>query len=174
MRFIRLLCTCSLSVMLLTLGGCYSQPQWSVREQPASDPVMLILRGVASSERPRGQLDDEAALEYARRLGFRGEVLDVAGNPGPNSAQVRMAMERIHQDKSITAIYGFSGGGYNARLIWAELSNSDRDRIRKVVVIGSPGVLEADFVGTSEVIIKADPPEGHMAGPKALLRSLGG
>jgi hypothetical protein len=42
-----------------------------------------------------------------------------------------------------------------------------------VVGIGSPGVEKTDFVGSSDVIIKPDPPEGHMAGPKALLESLG-
>ena len=132
---------------------------------------MLILRGVASSERPRGLLDDRAALEYASRLGFRGEVLDVAGTPGLNSAQVQIARELIHEDQSIKAIYGFSGGGYNARLIWAQLSTAERDRIHKVVVVGSPGIQASDFAGTSDVVIKSDPPEGHMAGPKALLES---
>lgn len=158
--------------MLLSMGGCSSQPEWTVREQPPAGSVMLILRGVANSEKPRGLLDDRAALEYARRLGFRGEVLDVAGNPGANSAQVQLARERIREDQSIRAIYGFSGGGYNARLIWAQLSTPERDRIRKVVVVGSPGVQESDFVGVSDVVIKPDPPEGHMAGPKALLESL--
>jgi pimeloyl-ACP methyl ester carboxylesterase len=133
---------------------------------------MLILRGVANSENPRGQLDDRSALEYARRIGFRGEVLDVAGNTSGDSVQVRTAVERIRRDETITAIYGFSGGGYNARLIWQELSAAERDRIRKVVVIGSPGVEQTDFVGSSDVVIKPDPPEGHMAGPEALLNTL--
>ena len=119
----------------IILAGCSSQPARPVTEQGSTQPVMLILRGVASSEKPRGQLDDRAALEYARRLGFRGEVLDVAGNPGLNSAQVQIARERIHEDQSIKAIYGFSGGGYNARIIWAQLTTPERDRIRKVVVV---------------------------------------
>jgi hypothetical protein len=167
----KLLWVSGLSAMLL-MAGCSSQPERPVREQISAEPAMLILRGVASSEKPRGQLDDRAALEYARRLGFRGEVLDVAGNPGLNSAQVQFARERIREDQSIQAIYGFSGGGYNARLIWAQLSTPERDRIRKVVVVGSPGVQASDFSGTSDVVIKSDPPEGHMAGPKALLESL--
>jgi hypothetical protein len=66
----------------------------------------------------------------------------------------------------------FSGGGYNAALIWQQLNQDERDRIRKVVVIGSPGVNEENFPGAAEVVIRADPPEGHMAGPKALLESL--
>jgi hypothetical protein len=48
-------------------------------------PAMLILRGIADEQNPRGQLDDQSAMEYAQRTGFRGEVLDVAGNIGPNS-----------------------------------------------------------------------------------------
>ena len=51
-------------------------------DQDTSRQVMLIFRGIANSENPRGQLDDDSALEYARRLGFEGEVLDVAGNVG--------------------------------------------------------------------------------------------
>jgi hypothetical protein len=57
-------------------------------------------------------------------------------------------------------------------LIWEELSRAERDRIRKVVVIGAPGVSATDFAGVSDVLIKPDPPEGHMAGPKALLDSI--
>jgi hypothetical protein len=137
-----------------------------------SRQVMLILRGIANAENPRGQLDDDSALEYARRLGFEGEVLDVPGNARANSPQVTMALERIRSDETVTAIYGFSGGGYSARLIWKELSTAERSRIRKVIVIGSPQIAEGDFPGSSDLLILADPPEGHLAGPKVLLESL--
>lgn len=136
-------------------------------------PVMLVLRGIANADNPRGQLDDQSALAYARRTGFKGEVLDVAGNTGPESEQVRMVLDRVRRGEIVSAIYGFSGGGYNARAIWKELTAAERERIRKVVVIGSPGVAKADFAGTSDVLIRPDPPEGHMAGPKALLELLG-
>jgi hypothetical protein len=135
--------------------------------------VMLILRGIASSEKPRGQLDDQSALEYARRLGYRGEVLDVAGNSGADSPQIKMALDRIRHDEKVTALYGFSGGGYNAPTIWTKLNDAQRQRIGKIVVIGSPGVTEADFPGSVDVLIKEDPPAGHMAGPKTLLESPG-
>ena len=141
-------------------------------DQHTSRQVMLILRSIANEENARGQLDDESALEYARRLGFEGEVLDVAGNAGANSPQVAMALERIRSDETVTAIYGFSGGGYNARLIWKELTAAEREQIRKVIVIGSPQVAEADFPGKSDILIRADPPEGHMAGPRVLLKSV--
>jgi hypothetical protein len=83
-----------------------------------------------------------------------------------------MAIERIRRDKAIRAIYGFLGGGYNARRIWAELTAAERERIGRVIVVGSPGVTEMDFPGTSYVFIKPDPPAGHMAGPKVLLESI--
>jgi hypothetical protein len=133
---------------------------------------MLILRGVANSENPRGQLDDDSALEYARRLGYHGEVLDVAGNNSADSPQVRMALDRIRHDDDVTALYGFSGGGYNTRHIWAKLSAAERERISKIVVLGSPGVSPDDFPGGADIVVEEDPPEGHMAGPKVLLKSL--
>jgi hypothetical protein len=40
------------------------------------------------------------------------------------------------------------------------------------VVLGSPGVQADDFPGTTDVVIKRDPPAGHLAGPKVLLQSL--
>jgi hypothetical protein len=154
-------------------------PTFSIRtsdppssEQHNSRQVMLILRGIANAENPRGQLDDEAALAYAGRLGFQGEVLDIAGNTYSGSPQVEKALERIRADRAIAAIYGFSGGGYNARLIWKQLEPPHQERIRKIVVVGSPGVAKSDFPGSAEVLIKADPPQGHMAGPRRLLESL--
>jgi hypothetical protein len=134
-----------------------------------SEEVMLILRGIANAGNPRGQLDDKAALEYARRLGYRGEVLDVAGGTG---TQVKLALDRIRNDEGVTAIYGFSGGGYAAQRIWSQLDGDERSRIGKVVVLGSPGVQADDFPGTTDVVIKRDPPAGHLAGPKVLLQSL--
>jgi hypothetical protein len=136
----------------------------------SDEEVMLILRGVANAGHPRGQLDDNAALEYARRLGYRGEVLDIAGGTG---TQVKMALDRIRNDEDVTAIYGFSGGGYATQRIWSQLDGDERSRIGKVVVLGSPGVNRGDFPGSTDVVIKGDPPAGHLAGPKALLESLG-
>ena len=135
----------------------------------SSEEIMLILRGIADAGHPRGQLDDESAVEYARRLGFRGEVLDVAGGTG---TQVRMALERIRNDEDVTALYGFSGGGYAAQRIWSQLEADERSRIGNVVVIGSPGVRPHDFPGATNVVVKGDPPAGHLEGPKVLLETL--
>jgi hypothetical protein len=136
----------------------------------SDEEVMLILRGIANAGHPRGQLDDYSAIEYARRLGYRGEVLDVAGGTG---TQVKMALDRIRNDEDVTALYGFSGGGYAAQRVWSRLDGDERSRIGKVVVLGSPGVDRDDFPGSTDVVIKRDPPGGHLAGPKALLESLG-
>jgi hypothetical protein len=140
----------------------------AVQYGPFGRESMLILRGIADANAPKGQLDDDAALEYARRLGYSGEVLDVAADTGP---QVRMALERIRNDKNVTALYGFSGGAYNARTVWAQLNPQERSRLRKIVVVGSPGVGKQSFPGSKDVVVQEDPPEGHMAGPKVLLRS---
>lgn len=163
-----------LSIML---AGCGAEPApqqvTNETQQQQTTPAMLILRGIASPENPRGQLDDGSALEYARRVGFRGEVMDVAGVNRRDSEQVKLALTRIREDDSVKALYGFSGGGYNTRLIWQELSLTERRRLHKIIVIGAPGVSKEEFQGAAEVIIKEDPPEGHMAGPKSLLDSFG-
>ena len=53
-----------------------------------SEMKMLILRGItghyAGRDWPRGALDEPSALEYARRKGYVGQVLDVAGATGAN------------------------------------------------------------------------------------------
>jgi hypothetical protein len=128
--------------------------------------TMLILRGVASENAPRGQLDDGAALTYARINGYSGEVLDVAADNGP---QVKMALERIRNDRRVNALYGFSGGGFNAVQVWNQLTPEEKQRIRKVVVVGAPGISKASFPGVADVTVKGDPPEGHMEGPRVLL-----
>ena len=95
----------------------------------------------------------------------------MAADYGADSAQVTLALGRIRRDESVTAIYGFSGGGYNTRMIWQQLSAIERERIRNIVIVGSPGVEEAQFAGKPQVLIVPDPPEGHMAGPRSLLDS---
>lgn len=130
-----------------------------------SNGTMLILRGLGAGYAPKGLLDDPSALEYAKELGYAGEVLDVAGE-GP---QVQMALARIRRDSDVTALYGFSRGGYNMPVIWNSLTQEERNRIRKIVIVGSPGITPARFQGIGDVVVQGDPPDGHMNGPKALL-----
>ncbi len=134
---------------------------------------MIILRGIAADYAPRGLLDDESAAAYARKLGYVAEVLDVAADIPANKSQIQMALDRIRMDGHVTAIYGFSGGGYNAPVIWANLNSGQRKRIGKIVVVGSPGVVPAAFPQAKDVVVQDDPPEGHMAGPKKLLETAG-
>ncbi len=133
--------------------------------EATSRGTMLILRGLGAGYAPRGLLDDPSALEYAKELGYSGEVLDIAGE-GP---QVQLALARIRRGSDVTALYGFSRGGYNMPVIWNSLTPEERSRIRKIVIVGAPGITPARFPGIEDVVVQGDPKEGHMAGPKALL-----
>ena len=141
-----------------------------------SDMKMLILRGIAGHyagrDWPRGALDEPPALEYARRRGYVGRVLDVAGATGPNSPQTQMALAEFRRDGTAIALYGFSGGGYNVLHIINALTQAERGRLRLVVVLGAPGNRPALYRGSWELVYRLDPPGGHMDGPRALLATL--
>ncbi len=141
-----------------------------------ADPKMLILRGIAGHyagrDWPRGALDEPPALEYAKRRGYVGEVLDVAGKTGANSPQTKMALATFHRDDTVAALYGFSGGGYNVLHIIHALSHDDRQRLKLIVVLGAPKNPPHLYKGPWELVYRTDPPGGHMDGPRALLASL--
>jgi uncharacterized protein (TIGR02594 family) len=137
--------------------------------------TMLILRGIAGHyagrDWPRGALDEPPAIEYARRRGYAGRVLDVAGATGPHSPQTQMAVAEFRRDPSVTGLYGFSGGGYNVLHIIHALKEDERKRLRLVVVLGAPKNPEHLYEGSWELVYRKDPPGGHMDGPRALLAS---
>lgn len=142
--------------------------------------TMLILRGkaghYAGKDWPKGALYERPAIEYAKRRGYDAKVLDVAGVAFPHSEQVRMALAAIRGDLSITAIYGFSAGGYNVKHILDDLSKAEVQRLDLVVVLGAPKLpadqLKASLYGaTYELVWRDDPPLGHMEGPLELLLS---
>ncbi len=137
---------------------------------------MLILRGIpghyAGRDWPRGALDEPSALEYARRRGYVGQVLDVAGSTGPHSLQTQMALAEFRRDVTVTALYGFSGGGYNVLHIIKALMPTEQARLRLVVVLGAPRNPRTLYQGTWELVYRLDPPGGHMDGPRALLATL--
>jgi hypothetical protein len=148
-------------------------------------PTMLILRGKAGfydgKNWPRGALDEPPALEYARRRGYAGKVLDVAGVAEAGSEQVKLALAEFRRDQSVTALYGFSAGGYNVKHILDALTPVERQRLRLVIVLGAPNPPGRDYQAelkptnygaTYELIYRLNPPEGHMAGPRALLATL--
>src|SRR4051794_11880457 len=114
---------------------------------------MLILRG-KRGPRPdesgktynyeEGALHERPAMEYARRKGYVGFVLKVAGDPtGSHSPQTTQALELfLREDSNITAFYGFSGGGFNIYWVLQALKEKKNvealKRIDLVVVIGAP------------------------------------
>ena len=121
-------------------------------------PKMLILRGNSAGAGsypdekgntnvawPIGALHVQAASDYARRRGYEPVVLDKPGQPQSEiSPQAKAALKAFldPKDQTVTAFYGFSGGGYNLMhipdyLAWNEpqsLHRIDRD-----VVLGAPG-----------------------------------
>lgn len=150
-----------------------------------AETKMLILRGIAGHyagrDWPRGALDEPPALEYARRKGYVGQVLDVAGATGANSPQTQMALAEFHRDPTVTALYGFSGGGYNVYHILNRLKEEQRGLLELVVVIGvESNKLSAHALNSKrynahwELVYRNDPPPPltHIDGPRALLAGL--
>lgn len=132
--------------------------------------TMLILPGIAAVgdlHNPLGLLDRPSAISYAHTRGRVGRVLDVSGETGPSSRQTRAALDAIRADTSIDALYGFSGGGYNALHIIHALAVPEQ--LRLVVVLGAPRNDRSAYKGPWELVYRNDPPGGHMDGPRALL-----
>jgi len=134
---------------------------------------MLILRGKAGfydgKNWPRGALYEQPALDYASRRGYEGQVLDIAGVAYTGSPQHRMALAEYRRDRTITALYGFSAGGYNVRHIIDDMTKDERDRFAMAVVLGAPGNSPSLYKGPWELVYRLDPATGHMDGPRALL-----
>lgn len=119
-----------------------------------ANPKMVILRGNAAKAGhypdeqgktiawPIGALHVKAASDYAKRRGYDPIVLDVAGHPqSQHSPQAKAALKAFHEDESVAAFYGFSGGGYNLRHILEYMAANEPQslrRIKLVVVIGAP------------------------------------
>jgi hypothetical protein len=143
---------------------------------------MLILRGITNlkywPKYPNGALDEPPALQYASNRGYTGRVLDVSGETGDNSKQTKMALQEFLHDSTITALYGFSGGGYNVYHILNKLTPEQRDRLETVVVIGvEKSKLSAHALNPNrykahwDLVYRNDPPPPltHIDGPRALL-----
>lgn len=121
---------------------------------------MIILKGI------RHLLDVDSAVEYAKKTGYEPLVLNESGENYENNPQQKAAIAEIKKDPTITAIYGFSGGGYNARKIFRHLNEEEKKRISRIDVLGSPGVTKNDFPGVSVVNIVPNSPKGHMDTPR--------
>jgi hypothetical protein len=155
-------------------------------------PKMLILRGNSGANYPdesgkphnyeKGALHERAAVEYARRKGYQALVLDISGDPDrrpgktrATSPQTLLALATLEANEEITALYGFSGGGYNVWWILRALSPKVRGRLKLVVVLGAPERPQAEYEGSRfggnwELVYRKDPPQGHMFGPDRLLQ----
>lgn len=120
---------------------------------------MLILRGI------KNLLHEEPAKKYAIYAGYDPEVLNASGETGLYSAQTNLALQRIlNGTPRISGLYGFSGGGYNLVHIWSRLGTR-QSQIKKIVVLGAPGVRYANFAECEEVDIFNDPAVAHMMQP---------
>lgn len=128
-----------------------------------SKGVMLILKGIDSL------LHEEPAIAYADLEGYTPEVLDASGETGEFSVQTNRAVRRIQSGPEVTALYGFSGGGYNAAHIYDRLNAVHRRAIKKIVILGSPGVTKDRFPGVEDVTIYNNPDVPHMEQPDAFL-----
>lgn len=141
-----------------------------------SQGKMLILRGNSDTAGdqypdeegnliawPKGALHEWAAKEYAWLKDYEPVVLDVSGDPGKggdrdNNPQTVQAVQKLKDDTSFAAIYGFSGGGYDVLHILNQLTPEELKRIKLVVVLGAPPVkdgypAESDF--KSESIVRS-------------------
>jgi hypothetical protein len=119
-----------------------------------ADPKMVILRGNSAGAGsypdeqgktiawPIGALHVQAATDYAKRRGYEGVVLPLAGQPqSQHSPQAKAALKAFLEDPAFAAFYGFSGGGYNLRHILEYLAANEPQSLRRVtlvVVIGAP------------------------------------
>ena len=139
-------------------------------------PKMLIMRGVAGfydgRHWPRGAMHEAPALEYAKRRGYDGKVLDISGEAKAGSPQSKLALKEYRRDSTITALYGFSGGGYNIYHVIHGMKKDEKDRLQLVIVLGAPKMKASAVQGSWELVYRIDPPGGHMDGPRALLAEL--
>jgi hypothetical protein len=131
---------------------------------------MLILRGNAAGAGtypdeqgkkiawPSGALHERAATEYATRRGYDGVVLSVQGWPqGQTSPQATAALKRFFDDETVTAFYGFSGGGYNLKHILDYLASKKPEALHRIDLIVVIGAADKDK-------------EGHFFAPESVFK----
>jgi hypothetical protein len=127
---------------------------------------------------PDGALHEQAAKDYATCRGYVGDVLDVSGDALPDgnrdkNPQTFRALCRLKnhdskdwkdskcdskddsKDEPYSAIYGFSGGGYDVLHILNHLNKDELKRIKLVVVLGAPPLKVKD----------SDPPRYYPRSP---------
>lgn len=121
---------------------------------------MLILKGI------QYKLDVKSAEEFAKVKGYEPYTLAQSGENYANNPQYLAALKAINADPKITAIYGFSGGGYNTRRIFKSLRADKKKQIKRIEILGSPNVTKGDFPNVEKVNIIPNSPRGHMDTPR--------
>ena len=91
------------------------------------------------------------------RRGYEGQVLDIAGVADSGSPQHIMALAEFRRDRTITALYGFSAGGYNVLHIIDDMTKDERDRFAMAVVLGAPDNSPSLYKGPWELVYRLDP-----------------
>lgn len=145
-------------------------------------PTMLILRGNPGNYPwkgvttwPDGALDEDAAIAYAELRGYTAIVLKVPGftpnDHRDDGRQRAMALDELARNVSVTALYGFSAGGYNIKHILDKMTKEQKARLRLVVVLGAPKLSPLAVSGPWETRYQLDPQQGHMAGPEVFLHA---
>jgi len=130
----------------------------------------------------RGALHEGPALEFVKRKGYTGKVLDVEGWASEDSKQTTIALDEFRRDQTVEGFYGFSAGGYNVKHILDKLTDDERGRVHLVVVLGAPkNAIDKYWASTYggkanwELFYRLDPAGtkgGHMFGPEELLEEL--
>ena len=138
----------------------------TVTETPKDKGVLLYLPGMWSRYYGiKPEVVEGYVKEYATLKGYSFDHINISGDY--RTLQYHKALERI-QKGDVTAVFGFSAGGYTINSLLPNLSKTLRDKIQLEVIVGSPGVNA--YPGIKEHVIMLNPPEGHLHGPEVLLR----
>jgi hypothetical protein len=121
-----------------------------------SGDIMIIMRGNSDpsgklkykdengnpAKWEKGALHVQPAKDYAILMGFKPKVLAARGDNTDSdhnrakSEGTQMALECFRLHNSITAFYGFSGGGFNLWHILHLMSKAERNRVKLAAVVG--------------------------------------
>jgi len=139
----------------------------TIIDDPAmpSEEVMLYLPGMWS--RYGAVKPEEVAYQvglYAQLRGWKFAEIKISGDQ--RAAQYQAALHRIEKG-DITALYGFSAGGYNVANLMANMAQTFRAKIKHEIIVGAPGAMMVH--AAPDLVIFKDPPEGHIHGPEKLL-----
>lgn len=147
----------------MKLKHCFLINLFLILGSGAKADTMLFLHGMQSRYgNVTPQKIEEYAKIYAEKRGYQFEAIPVSGDY--TTKQRQQTVERIKKG-DVSALYGFSAGGYNIKHIMSLLSPELKAKIKDITILGSPGERPIKDISTH---IYRDPPQGHMQGPKML------